>query len=69
MANPPSDNSLADFGANEWLVEEMREQYDRDPGSVGPEWAAFFKGDGSAGSGGGGGSEPKTSGTPSASMS
>ena len=34
----------ADLGANEWLVEEMREQYDKDPGSVGPQWAAFFGG-------------------------
>jgi multifunctional 2-oxoglutarate metabolism enzyme len=34
----------ADLGANEWLVEEMREQYDKDPGSVGPQWAAYFGG-------------------------
>ncbi len=33
----------ADFGANEWLVEEMREQFDADPGSVDPAWAAYFK--------------------------
>ncbi|HEX8780314.1 MAG TPA: hypothetical protein VF728_03980, partial [Nocardioides sp.] len=51
MPQSPADQSgksvpSSDFGANEWLVEEMREQYDRDPASVGPEWAAFFKGDG-----------------------
>ncbi|WP_082550477.1 MULTISPECIES: multifunctional oxoglutarate decarboxylase/oxoglutarate dehydrogenase thiamine pyrophosphate-binding subunit/dihydrolipoyllysine-residue succinyltransferase subunit [Nocardioides] len=32
----------SDLGANEWLVEEMKEQYDKDPGSVGPEWVAYF---------------------------
>jgi 2-oxoglutarate decarboxylase len=40
----------ADLGANEWLVEEMREQYDKDPGSVGPEWASYFGGASSKGS-------------------
>ena len=45
MANPPSsDKSLADFGANEWLVEEMRERFDQDPGSVEPAWRAYFEG-------------------------
>ncbi|GGK59959.1 multifunctional oxoglutarate decarboxylase/oxoglutarate dehydrogenase thiamine pyrophosphate-binding subunit/dihydrolipoyllysine-residue succinyltransferase subunit [Ornithinimicrobium pekingense] len=44
MANPPSDNSLADFGANEWLVEEMRERFDQDPGSVDPSWRSYFEG-------------------------
>ena len=44
MANPPSsDKILADFGANEWLVEEMRERFDQDPGSVGPEWRTYFE--------------------------
>ena len=50
MAQSPNgqsgnDSSVApssDLGANEWLVEEMQEQYDKDPGSVGPEWAAYF---------------------------
>jgi 2-oxoglutarate dehydrogenase E1 component len=31
-----------DFGANEWLVEEMFEQYQKDPGSVDPSWKAYF---------------------------
>ncbi|QCW50519.1 multifunctional oxoglutarate decarboxylase/oxoglutarate dehydrogenase thiamine pyrophosphate-binding subunit/dihydrolipoyllysine-residue succinyltransferase subunit [Nocardioides dongxiaopingii] len=46
----PSDS---DFGANEWLVEAMREQYDADPASVDPTWVAYFKdgGDGAAASG------------------
>ena len=39
----PTEPSDADFGANEWLVEEMREQYATDPGSVDPTWAAYFK--------------------------
>ena len=31
-----------DFGANEWLVEEMFDQFQKDPSSVDPAWAAFF---------------------------
>jgi len=34
----------AEFGANEWLVDEMYEQYQKDPGSVDPAWVAFFAG-------------------------
>ncbi|QBX57626.1 multifunctional oxoglutarate decarboxylase/oxoglutarate dehydrogenase thiamine pyrophosphate-binding subunit/dihydrolipoyllysine-residue succinyltransferase subunit [Nocardioides seonyuensis] len=40
------------MGANEWLVEEMREAYDKDPGSVGPEWAAYFGGSSPSSNGG-----------------
>src|SRR5687767_11835026 len=55
VAQPASDSSTdqssaqpsADLGANEWLVEEMRERYDADPGSVGPEWARYFESNGS----------------------
>lgn len=36
---PPAD----DFGANEWLVEEMYEQYKTDPASVDPRWVTYFK--------------------------
>ena len=43
----------ADLGANEWLVDEMREQYDADPASVGPEWARYFETNGSGGGGNG----------------
>ena len=32
----------ADFGANDWLLEEMYEQYSADPGSVDEVWAAYF---------------------------
>ncbi len=38
-----SEISAAEFGANEWLVEEMYEQFQRDPGSVDPAWSAYFK--------------------------
>ncbi|NHC24246.1 multifunctional oxoglutarate decarboxylase/oxoglutarate dehydrogenase thiamine pyrophosphate-binding subunit/dihydrolipoyllysine-residue succinyltransferase subunit [Nocardioides sp. IC4_145] len=43
----------ADFGANEWLVEAMHEQYEKDPASVDPRWVEYFRnggGDGSNGS-------------------
>uniref|UniRef100_UPI0030F46365 multifunctional oxoglutarate decarboxylase/oxoglutarate dehydrogenase thiamine pyrophosphate-binding subunit/dihydrolipoyllysine-residue succinyltransferase subunit n=2 Tax=Nocardioides sp. GXZ039 TaxID=3136018 RepID=UPI0030F46365 len=53
----PSDN---DFGANEWLVEAMREQYDADPTSVDPRWVDYFKADGDAGSKSNGGSTTAT---------
>ena len=33
----------ADFGANDWLVEEMYERYQQDPNSVEPTWIEFFK--------------------------
>jgi multifunctional 2-oxoglutarate metabolism enzyme len=42
VAESSQNNPLADVGANEWLVDEMFEQYQRDPGSVGPEWTAYF---------------------------
>ncbi|MGC4111060.1 MAG: multifunctional oxoglutarate decarboxylase/oxoglutarate dehydrogenase thiamine pyrophosphate-binding subunit/dihydrolipoyllysine-residue succinyltransferase subunit [Nocardioides sp.] len=45
----------SDFGANEWLVEEMFEQFKRDPGSVDPTWAAYFEAKSSGGSSNGSG--------------
>ena len=55
MPQSPTDQSgnmsvapSSDLGANEWLVDEMREQYAADPGSVTPEWAAYFSGNGSS---------------------
>src|SRR5579872_2533795 len=30
------------FGPNEWLVEEMYDQFQADPSSVGPSWQEFF---------------------------
>ncbi|HEY0903823.1 MAG TPA: multifunctional oxoglutarate decarboxylase/oxoglutarate dehydrogenase thiamine pyrophosphate-binding subunit/dihydrolipoyllysine-residue succinyltransferase subunit [Marmoricola sp.] len=43
MPEPTEGNPLAAFGANEWLVDEMYEQYQRDPNSVDPAWWDFFK--------------------------
>ena len=34
--------SSREFGANEWLVDEMYEQYQRDPNSVDKVWWDFF---------------------------
>ena len=54
----PSTTSPAipeEFGANEWLVEEMHDRYQKDPNSVDPTWAAYFSGNGS-GNGSGDGS-------------
>ena len=34
--------SQADFGANEWLVEELYQRYLADPGSVDRAWWSFF---------------------------
>ncbi len=34
----------ADFGDNQWLVDEMREQFETDPSSVTPEWRRYFQG-------------------------
>ena len=53
----------AGFGANEWLVEEMHEQYRKDPLSVDPAWRAFFEG----GSGAAAGSREASPGTATAS--
>ncbi len=35
-------NKLAGFGPNEWLVEEMYQQYLADPTSVDAAWHEFF---------------------------
>jgi 2-oxoglutarate decarboxylase len=43
--NPSTSTSPAipeEFGANEWLVEEMHDRYQQDPSSVDPTWAAYF---------------------------
>ena len=54
----PSDT---DFGANEWLVEEMRERYAGDPASVDPAWKAYFAAEGSAPASNGSTSDEKSS--------
>ena len=47
MPQPSGNQSVpevpAEFGANEWLVEEMHEQYVKDPASVDPAWASYFE--------------------------
>ncbi len=56
MAESVQDNQpashpdpMADFGANEWLVEEMFERYREDPNSVDRAWWEFFKARGEKG--------------------
>ena len=57
--NNPKSNSdvLAEFGPNEWIVEDMYQRYLNDPESVDPAWHDFFadykptSGDGRAGAG------------------
>ena len=39
-----------DFGANDWLVEEMYERYQADPTSVPAEWITHFQNNPQAGS-------------------
>ena len=41
-AQPPSNNPMADFGPNEWLVDELYQQYLRDKNSVDKAWWEFF---------------------------
>ncbi|MGH3183396.1 MAG: 2-oxoglutarate dehydrogenase E1 subunit family protein, partial [Streptosporangiaceae bacterium] len=41
-AAPDPAASQADFGANEWLVEELYQRYLADPGSVDRAWWSFF---------------------------
>ena len=43
--NSSTTTDLTDFGANLWLVDEMREAYLRDPHSVDPKWWPLFAGD------------------------
>jgi 2-oxoglutarate decarboxylase len=38
------DSNHADFGANEWLVDELYEQYLKDKDAVDPAWWEFFEG-------------------------
>ena len=39
----PSSDPLTSFGPNEWLVDELYEQYLRDKNSVDRAWWDFFK--------------------------
>src|SRR5271166_4368503 len=38
----PPGHEAADFGANEWLVDELYQRYLADPGSVDRAWWSFF---------------------------
>jgi len=41
---PTDETRLAAFGPNEWIVDEIHEQFLRDPASVDPAWWEFFEG-------------------------
>jgi 2-oxoglutarate decarboxylase len=41
-AQPPSNNPMADFGPNEWLVDELYQQFLQDKNSVDQAWWEFF---------------------------
>ncbi|WP_291761665.1 multifunctional oxoglutarate decarboxylase/oxoglutarate dehydrogenase thiamine pyrophosphate-binding subunit/dihydrolipoyllysine-residue succinyltransferase subunit [Cellulomonas sp. 73-145] len=65
------DSRRADFGANEWLVDELYEQYLRDPSTVDPAWWDFFEGyrplaPGSEATGGAEPTAPPSDGAPTA---
>ena len=67
-SSPADDDNSADFGANDWLLQEMYEQYSADPDSVDPSWAEFFESHGppavaeSPSTGGNGASQPRPAG-------
>ena len=64
-SDPASSVPSSDFGANEWLVEEMYDEFQRDPGSVDPTWAAYFKANGNGmPAGNGSSSAPAASASP-----
>ena len=46
---PTQDQISPGFGANEWMVEEMRAAWSTDPSSVSPQWRELFETDPSAG--------------------
>ena len=46
---PTQDQTSPGFGANEWIVEEMRAAWSADPSSVSPQWRELFETDPSAG--------------------
>src|SRR5689334_12930277 len=59
-SNPSSSSSSTvssatvpeEFGANEWLVEEMYERFQADPSSVDKTWVDYFKAHGGSENGG-----------------
>ena len=46
---PTQDQISPGFGANEWMVEEMRAAWSADPSSVSPQWRDLFETDPGAG--------------------
>lgn len=46
---PTQDQTSPGFGANEWMVEEMRAAWSTDPSSVSPQWRSLFETDPNAG--------------------
>ena len=54
-----SSSPASQFGPNEWLVEEMYEQFLADPSSVDPAWHDFFADYKRAGGNGANGSQQK----------
>ena len=64
MAIVPDESSTsaaeADFGANDWLLEEMYEQYSADPSSVDETWAVYFKAHGAPSAGAGDGAADRS---------
>jgi multifunctional 2-oxoglutarate metabolism enzyme len=41
--NQGSNNGEGQFGANDWLIDDMRERYTADPASVDANWVAYFQ--------------------------
>ncbi|MGZ6942432.1 MAG: 2-oxoglutarate dehydrogenase E1 subunit family protein, partial [Oryzihumus sp.] len=41
-AQPPTNDPMAAFGPNEWLVDELYQQYLQDKNSVDKAWWEFF---------------------------
>ncbi|GAB2546038.1 multifunctional oxoglutarate decarboxylase/oxoglutarate dehydrogenase thiamine pyrophosphate-binding subunit/dihydrolipoyllysine-residue succinyltransferase subunit [Brachybacterium huguangmaarense] len=39
----PRPEPEPEFGPNQWLVDELRQQWSQDPSSVDPSWAEFFR--------------------------
>src|SRR5947207_14731245 len=70
MPEPHTDESFGGFGPNAWLVEDMYEQYRRDPSSVSESWQEFFadyrRGDGAVSAADAAPAAPATGAAPSA---
>ncbi|GAB3704059.1 multifunctional oxoglutarate decarboxylase/oxoglutarate dehydrogenase thiamine pyrophosphate-binding subunit/dihydrolipoyllysine-residue succinyltransferase subunit [Mariniluteicoccus flavus] len=46
---PAPDQDQSDFGANDWLLDEMFDRYQQDPSSVDDSWKAYFEENGMTG--------------------